>query len=200
MLCGEKWCMKLFKNHNNSNQNLETILYDCSRGNKKAQEQLYKIHYSYAMSIALRFSRNRESASEILNDSFLKTFRFLSEGGKIDNMLPWLRKTIINSSIDYYRRNSKYIDFIAYEENIPETVLEESIIATLSAEQILNTVQKLPDVLRMVFVLYEIEGYSHKEIGEMLGISEMASRKNLSRGKNQLKMLFRKIGFYEYSK
>jgi RNA polymerase sigma factor (sigma-70 family) len=192
--------MKLFKNRNKENTNLETVLYDCSRGNRKSQEQLYKMHYSYAMSIALRFSNNRESAAEILNDSFLKTFHYLSEGGKIDNFMPWLRKTIINNAIDYYRRNSKFTDLIAYDEHLPETVFDDNIIANLTAEEIIATLQKLSDVHRVIFILYEIEGYSHKEIGEKLGISEIVSRKNLSRAKNQLKMLFRKTKIYEYSK
>lgn len=192
--------MKLFKNRNKENTNLETVLYNCSRSNRKAQEQLYKMHYSYAMSIALRFSNNRESAAEILNDGFLKTFHYLSEGGKIDNFLPWLRKIIINTAIDYYRRNSKFTELIAYDQHLPETVFDDNIIANLTAEDIIATLQKLPDIHRVIFILYEIEGYSHKEIGEKLGISEMASRKNLSRAKNQLKMLFRKTEIYDYSK
>ena len=192
--------MKLFKNRNKENTNLETVLYNCSRSNRKAQEQLYKMHYSYAMSIALRFSNNRESAAEILNDGFLKTFHYLSEGGKIDNFLPWLRKIIINTAIDYYRRNSKFTELIAYDQHLPETVFDDNIIANLTAEDIIATLQKLPDIHRVIFILYEIEGYSHKEIGEKLGISEMSSRKNLSRAKNQLKMLFRKTEIYDYSK
>jgi RNA polymerase sigma factor (sigma-70 family) len=192
--------MKLFKNRNGINTNFETVLFNCSRGNRKAQEQLYKMHYSYAMSVALRFSNNRESAAEILNDGFLKTFNFLSDGGKIDNFIPWLRKIIINTAIDYYRRNSKFTDLIAYDEHLPETVIDDNIISNLTAEDIIAKLQKLPDVYRVIFILYEIEGYSHKEIGEQLEISEMASRKNLSRAKSQLKMLFRKTEIYEYSK
>lgn len=197
-MAGKQWCMKLFKSRKADNPNLETVLYDCSLGDRKAQEQLYKMHYSYAMSVALRFSKNRESAAEILNDSFLKTFHYLSEGGKIDNFLPWLRKTVINNAIDYYRRNTKFTDLIAYEEHLPETILDETTIANLTAEEIIRSLQKLSDIHRVIFTLYEIEGYSHKEIGEKLEISEIASRKNLSRAKNQLKMLFRKTENYEY--
>jgi RNA polymerase sigma factor (sigma-70 family) len=189
--------MKKRKKLNSQNKDIEHILYKCSLGNRRAQEHLYKIHYGYAMSIALRFSNSRESASEILNDSFLKTFRFLTDGGKIENILPWLRKTIINQSIDYYRKNKTLQEHITYEEFIPETIFDNNAISGLTAEEIIAKLQKLPEIYRLVFTLFEIEGYSHKEIGEKLEISEVASRKNLSRAKSQLKMMLEKTIAYE---
>ncbi len=184
---------KLFK----IKTDINTVLYKCSRGNTRAQERLYKMHYSYALSIALRFSNNRESASEILNDSFLKTFQFLIEGGEIKDFLPWLRKIIINKAIDSYRSEKRNKKIITIEENLPDVILYDSVISTLSAEEILTQIQKLPDIYRLVFILYEIEGYSHKEISEKLDISETASRKDLSRAKSQLKILLQKTGIYE---
>lgn len=158
---------------------------------------MYRVHYGYALSIALRFSGNKESAREILNDSFLKTFNFLAEGGKIKDFKPWLRKTIINKSIDYYRKSSKLKEIIAFEEDLPDVVINNETLSKLTVEEIIQQLNLLPDIYRLTFVLYEIEGYSHKEICKKLDISEVASRKNLSRAKSQLKTLLQKSGVYE---
>jgi RNA polymerase sigma-70 factor (ECF subfamily) len=189
--------MKVFRKKVLENEDLDSILYKCSKGNRKAQEHLYKMHYSYALSIALRFSDSRETAAEILNDGFLKTFQFLLEGGKIDNLKPWLRKTIINRAIDHFRSEKKLQKHISYEEYLPEIELSDNIISNLTAGEILQHLQHLPDIYRLEFILFEIEGYSHKEISEKLGISEVSSRKNLSRAKAQLKNRLQKRGNYE---
>jgi len=189
--------MKVFKKQVFGNEDIGSILYKCSKGNRKAQEYLYKVHYSYALSIALRFSDSRENAAEILNDGFLKTFQFLTDGGKIDNFKPWLRRIIINRAIDYFRSEKKLLNNISFEEYLPEIELNDDIISNLTADEILLHLQSLTDVYRLVFILFEIEGYSHKEIGEKLEISEVSSRKNLSRAKAELKNRLQKRGDYE---
>ena len=189
--------MKVFKKQVFGNEDIDSILYKCSKGNRKAQEHLYKMHYSYVLSIALRFSDSRETAAEILNDGFLKTFQFLADGGKIDNLKPWLRRIIINRAIDYFRSEKKLNNNISFEEYLPEIELNDDIISNLTADEILLHLQSLTDVYRLVFILFEIEGYSHKEIGEKLEISEVSSRKNLSRAKAELKNRLQKRGDYE---
>jgi len=189
--------MKFFKEKVLDYNDIDSILYKCSKGNRKAQEHLYKMHYSYALSIALRFSDSRETAAEILNDGFLKTFQFLADGGKIENLKPWLRRTIINRAIDHFRSEKKLQNNISYEEYLPEIELNDDIISNITAEEILQYLKKLPNIYRLEFILFEIEGYSHKEIGEKLEISEVSSRKNLSRAKTQLKNMLQKRGDYE---
>jgi RNA polymerase sigma-70 factor (ECF subfamily) len=185
--------MELFKKK--KKQTLAQILTKCSAGSRNAQEHLYKEYYGYAMSIALRFSDSRDSAAEILNDGFLSVFRYLAENGAdgIKEFKPWLRKIIVNKAIDYYR-SSKNKNEIEYDEHLPEAEFPEEIISKMSAEDIIGQLQKLPDVFRIVFILYEIEGYSHKEIGEKLNISEAACRKNLSRAKHLLRTILQKAG------
>ena len=168
------------------------ILNKCSSGNRKAQEHLYKDYYGYAMSISLRFSNNHDAAIEVLNDSFLKVFQFLSSKGVdgIRDFKPWFRKIIINQAIDHYRSN-KNTD-ITYDEFLPDAELPEEVISTMTAEDIILQLQKLPDTYRVIFILYEIEGYSHKEISDKLNISEAACRKNLSRAKHLLRTILLK--------
>jgi RNA polymerase sigma-70 factor (ECF subfamily) len=176
---------------------LTLILHECSSGDRKAQEHLYRDYYGYAMSIALRFSDSREAAVEILNDSFLKVFQYLASNNvnEISDFKPWLRRILINKSVDHYRsRNNK--NDIDYEENLPESVSTEDVISKMSAEDIILQLQKLPDMYRLVFVLYEIEGYSHNEISKELNISETASRKHLSRAKGMLRTILIKADLY----
>jgi len=173
--------------------NLSQILNKCSSGNSSAQELLYKEYYGYAMSVALRFSDSKESALEILNDSFLNVFNYLKQNGQegIKEFKPWLRRIIINKAIDHYRNYSNKNE-VVYEEYLPDTEFPEEIISKMSAEDIIYQLQRLPDTYRLVFILYEIEGYSHKEISEKLGIAEPSCRKNLSRAKQLLRTMLLK--------
>ncbi len=189
--------MKIFKKKESQNTDLDVILYKCSKGNRKAQECLYSMYYSYALSIALRFSDNRENATEILNDSFLKVFQVLQRKGNIEKFKPWLRKIVINRAIDYYRAENKINANVSYAEYLPDVELKDDLISDISAKEILSHLQRLPDIYRLVFILFEIEGYSHKEISKKLNISEVSSRKNLSRAKVQLKNRLLKGGNHE---
>ena len=188
--------MKIFRKKVSENTDLDVVLYKCSKGDRKAQERLYIMYYSYALSIALRFSDNRENATEILNDSFLKVFQVLQRKGEIEKFKPWLRKIVINRAIDYYRAEKKINANISYAEYLPEVELKDDVISDMSAKEILSHLQSLPDIFRLVFILFEIEGYSHKEISEKLDISEVSSRKNLSRAKVLLKNSLLKGGNY----
>jgi len=189
--------MELFKVRKKENT-LTQILIKCSSGNQKAQEHLYKEYYGYAMSIALRFSNNRDSAVDILNNSFLNVFQYLTKNGEkeIKNFKLWLRKIIINKSIDYYRSNKNKYD-IEYDEYLPDTDIPEDVISKMTAEDIIFQLQKLPDTYRLIFILYEIEGYSHKEISDKLNIKETLSRSNLSRAKNMLRTILQKADLHE---
>lgn len=189
--------MVIFNRQKNNISKLDTILNKCSKGNRQAQEQLYKMFYSYALNVALRYFNSNEQAREIVNDGFLKIFTYLIGGGKVDNFLPWLRKIIINQALDAFRKNKKNNKIIEYEEHLPEISFDEEVLAGLSAEEIISQLQKLPELYRLVFSLYEIEGYSHKEISVELGITEPLSRKNLSRAKKRLIVLLQKTMSYE---
>jgi len=184
--------MELFK-VKKKKYTLTQILIKCSSGNRKAEEHLYKEYYGYAMSISLRFSNNRESAVEILNDSFLKVFQYLTANGAegIKDFKPWLRTIIVNKAIDYYRSSNNKTE-VVYDEHLPEAEFPEEIISKMTAEDIIFQLQQLPDSYRIIFILYEIEGYSHKEISEKLNVSESSCRKKLSRAKHLLRTILQK--------
>jgi RNA polymerase sigma factor (sigma-70 family) len=172
------------------NDSLDEIIQGCLRKKEKSQEMLYKRFFGYALSVALIHNRNRENAIEIVNDSFVKVFRQI---GKYDLSLPfktWLSKIVINTSIDKFRANNRNIDYDMHENFL---VPDESpgIVAQLTAQDILRLLNRLPDIQRLVFSLYEIEGYSHDEISALLRIPENTSRVYLARAKKRLRELFR---------
>jgi RNA polymerase sigma factor (sigma-70 family) len=164
------------------------LLEGCLKGNLKSQELFYKHFYGYAMSIALRYSNNREEAAEILNDSFLKVFTNLQKHKSDRSLKAWIRRIVINTALDKYRQNRRR-GFEMDIADIQEETLDENVIDKLSAEDIMRMVQQLPPDHRTVFNLYEIEGFNHEEISQMLGMPVGTSKSNLSRAKSKLRQL-----------
>jgi RNA polymerase sigma-70 factor (ECF subfamily) len=176
----------------------EQLIRECRGGKLKAQEMLYKHYYGYVMGICLRYTNNRDEAAEILNDGFLKVFQKIDQYEPGKAFRAWLRRVVVNTAIDHYRRNRKH----ANQTELKEARQEEHAanpLDQLSAEEILKLVQQLPDIYRLAFNLYEIEGYSHEEISEQLQIPVGTSKSNLSRAKKRLReLLTEKFGTIRY--
>lgn len=185
--------------NDNGNTKLDEIIQGCLRRNGKSQEMLYKRFFGYALRVALIYNRDRENALEIVNDSFVKVFNQIN---RYDESLPfksWLAKIVVNTSIDRFRKNKKNIQF---DDNETFLVPDESqnILTQLSAEDILGLLNRLPEIQRMVFSLYEIEGYTHDEISSLLSIPENSSRVYLTRAKMRLRELFELLFNIRYEK
>ncbi len=173
--------------------NIKLIVSGCLKGNRSSQQKMYSHFYGYALSIALRFSKNREEAVEIMNDAFLKVFKNLD---KYDTGLPfktWLRRIIINAAIDYHRRYHKNDAHILPLNDSFDQAGEELPMPEISPdEDMLPILQRLPPTYRMVFNLYVMEDYKHYEIAELLDISVSTSRSNLVRAKEKLRQILLK--------
>ena len=165
------------------------VIKGCIKGKSRYQELLYRQFYAYGMSISLRYAHNRDEAAEILNDGFLKAFTNLSRFDTNQQFKPWFRKIIINAAIDNYRKNLKHYNHLD-EEVIDDELLDVGSINYLEIEDMMILLNELPENYRLTFNLYEIEGYSHQEIAEILGIAEGTSRSNLTRARNMLKKAF----------
>lgn len=172
--------------------NLTLILQGCRRGNRNSQRKLYEHFYGYAFNICLRYAKNREEAVEILNDAFLKMFINLDKYDAAFPFKSWLRRILINSAIDYHRRNNKLATYL--ELNAAADVAHEEMpMPALSPnEDVLPILQKLSPEYRLVFNLFVMEDYKHHEIAEMLGISVSTSRSNLARAKEKLRTFLEK--------
>ena len=168
---------------------LEYLIEGCRNGNEKAMEKLYEHYYGYAYSVSRLNTYSDDEAFEVMNDSFLKVFSSIHKFNQDYPFKPWFRKIIINTSIDYFRKNNRHRYILDVEEM--EIPIENcDALDTLSMEEILNLLDELPPVQRMVFNLYEIQGYSHKEISIKLNIKESSSRTFLTRAKRKLQIRY----------
>ncbi|HEY0670525.1 MAG TPA: RNA polymerase sigma factor [Sphingobacteriaceae bacterium] len=162
------------------------LIQNCKNGDISSQERLYKHFYGYAMGIGLRYVFNREDALEVVNDSFIKVFNSIRTFNDENPFKPWLRKIIVNTAIDRRRKDLKYLHNVDLEQ-AEHVDVGAHVVEHLTAQDILKLLNYLPDVHRMVFNLYEIDGYSHEEIARMLKIAPSSSRTYLSRAKERLK-------------
>ncbi len=164
---------------------LRSVLEGCRAGRGSSQKQLFEQYYGLAKSISMRYAGHRDEVDEMLNDGFLKVFAKIDQYNPDQSFEAWFRTVVVRTCIDYYRKNSSKITFLDVQE-VPFLDHDDGLIEKLTAAEILEFVQKLPSSYRTVFSLYVVEGYSHAEIAEMLGINEGTSRSNLSKARLKL--------------
>lgn len=171
-------------------QDLSSILDACKDGNGQAQRLLIRQFAGYAKSISLRYAASFEEAEEIVNECFLKVFLNLNSYDKAHPFKAWFRAIVINTAIDYYRKNIKWQGQLSLDDlEVPDW--SNDVLSEISAAEILIMVQSLPPAYRMVFTLFVIDGYSHKEIADMLGIQEGTSKSNLRDARRKLQNMIK---------
>jgi len=169
-------------------ENIKTLLEGCLRGHRESQKLLYQEYYLYGMSISLRYANNRDEASEILNDGFMKIFANLKKFDLSKPFKPWLRKIMVNTAIDHYHKKQREIHGEEMKKAINESD-SEKILSGISYQEVIGLLQKLPPSYRTVFNLYVIEGYTHEEIANLLNIAPGTSKSNLFKAREQLKVI-----------
>jgi RNA polymerase sigma factor (sigma-70 family) len=173
---------------------IKEIIKGCLAGNRKDQELLYRRHAAKLYAVCLQYSGNNEEARDILQEGFIKIFENLGNYKHEGSFEGWMRRITVNTALEKFRsRNNLYkVDDI---DQIPEPDAEpdNQDYAGLEAADLLDIIRELPPKYRMVFNLYAIEGYSHKEISEMINISEGTSKSNLSRART---ILQRRVGSF----
>lgn len=174
----------------------DDLIRRCKNGDLKQLEMLYKHFYGYAMGIGLRYCVSRDDALEVVNDGFIKLFNSIAQYSSDKPFKAWLRRIIVNTAIDKYRKDKKHLwnEDLEAAEHIGQSA---TVIEQLNAQDILRLMDKLPELHRMVFNLYEIDGYSHDEIAGILGIPATSSRVYLTRGKEKLRELINKTEYNE---
>lgn len=162
----------------------------CIKQDRKAEYELYKISYSFLLSICVRYTRDLDTAKENLNLGYLKILRNLEAYSPDVPFHMWMRKLMINTLIDEYRRNKIERETITYVDNYYDNNDFSDVneaLSRMSYQQILDEINKLPEATRKVFNLFAIDGFSHKEIAEILDISEGTSKWHLSEARLKLK-------------
>lgn len=163
---------------------LNQLINDCKKDNRKAQEQLYRIYSAKLFAVCLKYSRNYAEAQDNLQDGFLLIFQKIEQFSFKGSFEGWLKRVMINHILQQYR-NQTFLSLV--NEDIVEDVEIEIEEDHISMDYLLKIIQELPDRYRLVFNLYIIDGYSHSEIGEMLKINIGTSKSNLARARIILK-------------
>lgn len=163
---------------------LDQLIEDCKKDKPKAQENLYKRYASTLFSVALKYSRNYTEAEDNLQDAFLVILNKIGQYNYKGSFEGWLKRIVINTALQKYRKQDVFE--IVNEGSIAQVDVEvdEDYI---SLDFLLRIIQELPDRYRLVFNLYAMDGYSHKEIAKMLNISDGTSKSNLARARVILK-------------
>lgn len=163
---------------------LDQLIQDCQKNSIRAQEQLYKLLAPKMFAACLKYSRNRADAEDNLQDGFLLIFQKIGQFQFKGSFEGWAKRVMINNVLQRYRTEGI---FELVSENIPDVADVEIESESISMDYLIGIIQELPDRYRMVFNLYVIDGYSHKEIAEMLSITDGTSKSNLARARMILK-------------
>ena len=165
---------------------IDSLLDGCIRGDRKAQEKLYKTLASKMMGVCMRYAKDTAEAEDVLQMGFVKVFQKIADFRRDGSFEGWIRRIMVNTAIETYRKNLRSLNVVDIEEvyDQPQTTFDMN---NLELKDLMKLVQQLSNGYRLVFNMYAIEGFSHREIAEQLGISEGASKSQLSRARAILK-------------
>lgn len=166
------------------NQNISErdLIVGCLEGNRRMQEELYRRFSPRMYAVCLRYAGNSEEAQDILQEGFIKVFKKLDSFRSEGSFEGWVRRIFVNTAIEHFRRKRYLMPVTEKEENTLEGKYT-SALDDLAEKDIMALIQELSPGYRTVFNMYVVEGYTHKEIADMLGISEGTSKSQLSRAK-----------------
>lgn len=166
------------------------LVRGCRKNDRLSQKRLYEKFYGRMMGVCLRYASGREEAAEILNKGFLKVFSMIGnyepERGRLDS---WIYKIVMNTAIDHYRAEVRRRTNIVEMEQAYYIGDESDVLHQISADEIIELIQKLSPAYRTVFNMYVMEGMSHGEIAEQLGISEGTTKSNLAKARKKLQAM-----------
>ena len=163
---------------------LNELIKQCAKNDRKAQEEIYQLFSGKLFSICLKYSKNKQEAQDNFQDGFITIFNKIGQFKFKGSFEGWLKRVMVNTILLKYRQ--KNVLSLVTEE-IPDEVIVDIDDDEISLDFLLNLIQELPDRYRMVFNLYVLDGFSHKEVSKMLQIAEGTSKSNLARARAILK-------------
>lgn len=163
-------------------ENIEDIIKGCVEGKRLAQNELYKKFAPKMYAVCLRYSKDATEAEDVLQDGFVKVFQNIQNFKSEGSFEGWVRKIMVNTALEKFRKKN-YLYPVGEIFEVAKDLKHEDVEHHLHAEELMKVINKLSPGYRTVFNLYAIEGYSHKEIGDQLGISEGTSKSQLARAR-----------------
>ncbi len=162
------------------------LIKGCIAGDRRMQEELYRRFASKMYAVCLRYANNADDAQDLLQEGFIKVYRNLHRFRAEGSFEGWIRRVFVNTSIEHFRKKSTKMSMVTDKEESNIEDADITALQRLAEKDIINIIQELSPGYRTVFNLYVVEGYSHKEIGDLLGISEGTSKSQLARAKGVL--------------
>jgi len=170
-----------------------TLVLECVKCNPKAQRLLFDKFASKMLTVCLRYAKDTAEAEDVLQEGFVKVFGKLSDFKMEGSLEGWIRRIMVNTSLDAIRKNKKYLTDAKLEDVEYKISSLESASDQLQADDLMKLVHALPQGYKVVFNLFAIEGYSHREIADLLGVSENTSKSQYSRARAHLRMQLVKL-------
>lgn len=168
------------------------LVEGCVRNDRYSQEMLFRQYFPAMMRMCMRYANDQDIAMEIVNIGFLRVFQKIDTFAFKGSLEGWIRRLVFHSLSDYFKqKKTKGIHFLDIEDR--DAPVRATALSNLHFEDIIKLVDMLPDATRQVFYLYAIEGYSHKEIGEQMNMSEGTSKWHLSVARKKLKDLIQQL-------
>lgn len=172
----------------------------CKKNDSRAQRALYDLFKARLMGLCRRYARDRDDAQDILQETFVKIFTRIKQLESAEKLESWVKTIAVRTAIDYYNKLKRQEPLYTQVDYDVPNVEYEHVLGNLSDEQLLSVINELPEGCRLVFNLFEVEGYSHAEIAELTGVSEGTSRSQLHHAKYLLKQKLNALGVNRYEK
>lgn len=183
-------------------EDVEQIIKGCLRNDRRSQQRVYELYYGKMLSVCMRYEKDRDSAKDLLQEAFIKVFSHIDRYKNDGSFEGWVRRIVVNNAIDAFRRKKhEHIvledDFLInnLSEEQPEFDEEEEV---LKPADVIEAMQQLSPAYKMVFNLYVMEEYSHKDIADQLGISVGTSKSNLAKARINIRKILRNEYAYKF--
>ena len=178
----------------------KTQLALCQANDSKSQRELHDLFKPKVFGLCRRYTQSREEAEDVFQETFIRIFQNIYQVRDAEHLEQWIKRIAVNTAVNYYHKNKRHqhvMEDNGFHYSNDDYAL---ILSHFSDEQLIGLINSLPDGYRMVFNLYEVEGYSHAEIAGILHISEATSRSQLNRAKQTLKNKLKTFGVLRYEK
>lgn len=167
----------------------EAILQGCLKNQPVAQQELYSRYSPKMLAVCYRFARNREDAEDMLQESFIRAFTQIHQFQSKGSFEGWIRRIIVHTCINHLKKHKKFNDSVDIAQAQTVQIREDSVPSIIQAKQVIECIRSLPTGYRTVLNLFAIDGYSHREIANMLDIEESTSRSQYTRAKAMLEQI-----------
>jgi RNA polymerase sigma factor (sigma-70 family) len=164
----------------------QQLVKDCLKGKPAAQKQLYELYAPQMLGVCYRYTKSREDAEDVLQEGFVRVFKFMDQYKQEGELGAWIRRIMVNTVLNYLKQSKKYQHDLLFDKAELHVVSNDDPAVKLDAKELAQLIRQLPTGYQTIFNLHAVEGYSHVEIAQMLGINEGTSRSQYMRGRQLL--------------